>query len=96
MPPLALILLISRIWHDNFLSFALQLNKDGTLYKSPPKSHVVPNPARPASDAGASKRKKQRPSLVPLPLFGKRKTVIASCGTVAVPSAVASLDSLRC
>jgi hypothetical protein len=50
---------------DNFLSCAFGANKDGTLYKSPAKSHFVLKDRENALSGVASNRKKQRPSLEP-------------------------------
>jgi hypothetical protein len=56
---------MARTRRDNFLSFAIAANKDGTLSKSPAKSHFVPNLRENALSGVASFRKKQRPSLAP-------------------------------
>jgi hypothetical protein len=74
---------------DNFLSFAFQLNKDGTLYKSPAKSHCLPIPRENALSGVASVGKNSGLPLNPLPLFGEK--AIASWVSLA-----ASLDNQQC
>ncbi len=46
--------------HDIIPSFAFWANKDGTLCKSPAKSHFLPKPSRNPATRGASKGERKR------------------------------------
>jgi hypothetical protein len=58
---------------DNFLSFAILANKDGTLYRSPANSHFLPNSRENALSGVASVGKNSGLPLHLLPLFEEKE-----------------------
>jgi hypothetical protein len=68
---------------DNFLSFALQQNKKGTLYKSPPKSHCVPTRRETPLSGGQARGRNSGLPLNPCRCLGKGKGLLLLAGRLA-------------
>jgi hypothetical protein len=82
----------ARARRDNFLSFAIAANKDGTLYKSPANSHFALNLRENALSGVASIGKNSGLPLHLVPLFRENLVLLA---TIDTPTKLRSQNDLK-